>query len=514
MQMKRKNYIKGLSAILIITVLGKAFGFVRELVLAYCYGTGKVVDTFIMAESLPSVFFGWTTAFATAFVPVYQSVKQTEPEERQKSYATTMLFSMTCFSAIFVIIGITFARQIIDISAQGFSKEQKELTYAMYIICTLTYLYYSQIQLITNYLNCREQFVKATVPTLLLSPIQTGFVLLSFFLKRPVLLAIGVAASTFAQMIMSLCFAIHEGLSLKGSICFSREVRRTFKMGAPLFLSTIVTRLNILIDKTFASGLPEGSISALSYGENLRTIFYSVISLVITSMLYPVISKKVAEKNYNDVNEHARQTVRILISIVIPLTVCGCVLAQWGTTIIYMRGKFDQQSMMMTAGAFSMYMIGLLSMLIRDLGNSISQAYQNSTIPLVTCTIIVGVNIVLNICLVKPLGHIGLAMSTSIANILIVPAECIAIRKKYTIHMVDKKEMILLWRCIVSSGIAGVTTMLVTKMWNNVFLGETVVVKILILVVAAIIFMLIYILALCVYYRMAREKIYEIFKLK
>jgi len=426
-----EKHVKSFSIIIVITLLCKLLGFVRELALAYYFGTGSVVDTFLMAEQLPSVFFGWTTAFATAFVPVYQGLKTGQDIEKRNSYLSTILLVITVFSALFVAIGLIFANQIVAVGAPGFSEGEKKLTLTMYTVCTLSYLYYSQIQLVSNYLNCHEKFVSASAPTLLISPIQTLFIVFGYRAGNPVFLAAGVAVSIFAQMIVTLGLAVKNGLRLKNRICFSEEIRQTVMMAFPLFLSQIVTRVNALIDKMFASTLAEGSISSLGYGETLRTVFYSIISAVISSMFFPLLSNAVASGDRESAESLISRAIKILILVTVPMTVFGCILSKWGVTIVFLRGSFDEKSVIMTSGAFVMYMVGLLAMLLRDVCNNVAQSFKNTKIPLLVCVFIVVMNIVLNICLIGRWKHIGLALSTSLANILALPLEYVLIRKKF-----------------------------------------------------------------------------------
>ena len=65
--------------LMIITILSKVFGLLREKALAYFFGVGMVADIFLIAFQLPMTFTNVISgAVANGFIPMYDSIRERE----------------------------------------------------------------------------------------------------------------------------------------------------------------------------------------------------------------------------------------------------------------------------------------------------------------------------------------------------------------------------------------------------------------------------------------------------
>ena len=57
---------------MILTLISKLLGFVRELVLANFYGASYIVDAYVLAQSIPGMIFGGVfPAIGTVCLPTF-----------------------------------------------------------------------------------------------------------------------------------------------------------------------------------------------------------------------------------------------------------------------------------------------------------------------------------------------------------------------------------------------------------------------------------------------------------
>ena len=472
-----RNVKRSFAMLTIIAIVCKVIGFFREVLLANYFGTGIVVDTFVMAESLPGIFLGWASAFAIAFTPIYLNIKAKKGVKEANTYFNTINSLVFSLSTLLVIIGILFARQIIDISAPGFGKREKELTYVFYIISTISYIYYAFIPLFTNYLNCSGEFVKGSIPTLLLSSTQVIFVWVAFRTNNSTFLAIGVSAALLFQLILLIVFSKNGNYQPKIEFKITDEIKSTLIMIGPLFITSVITQINVLVDKVFASILANGSISALSYGMTLTVFIYSLITTAYYSMIYPMLSESIANENENRTTEITRLSIKFLMIVMFPITLFGILLSSWGTTIIYMRGNFNTNSVQMTSIAFSCYLVGIFGMGLRETVNSLYRSYNKAWIPLFLGICVIVTNVVFNSLLVRPLGYAGLAIATSISNLIIVPVEFYLIKNKLKDFNV-RSTISTACKIIIVTCISGLAIYICSYMLATYFISANLIMKI------------------------------------
>jgi len=98
--------------------------------------------------------------------------------------------------------------------------------------------------------------------------------------------------------------------------------------------------------------------------------------------------------------------------------------------IAYERGAFDAVATQMTAGALSFYTLSLVSLSIYSLITRVFYSLHDTKTPMINSAIAVVVNLTMNIILIRPLAHRGLALATSISSIVTTGILLLLLRKK------------------------------------------------------------------------------------
>ena len=124
--MRSKNgslFIKTIQLI-IFALVAKGFGFIREVVLANCYGAGSVSDVFVVVQNIPAVIFSiFGAAVTTGFIPLYSELKVKKGKNSAKQFTSNVISIFIVLSLAFTVIGINYSNYLVDIFAGGFSGE-------------------------------------------------------------------------------------------------------------------------------------------------------------------------------------------------------------------------------------------------------------------------------------------------------------------------------------------------------------------------------------------------------
>lgn len=108
--------------------------------------------------------------------------------------------------------------------------------------------------------------------------------------------------------------------------------------------------------------------------------------------------------------------VNLILIITIPATVGLVVLAQPIVEVAFERGAFTANDTIMTTQALVFYSVGLVASSLWLLITRVYYSLQDTKTPMVNGALAVGLNIILNLILVRYMAHAGLAFATSIAN--------------------------------------------------------------------------------------------------
>lgn len=451
--------------VVIIGLMGKVFGFLRELLLAKYFGTSRIVDIYLMSITIPSILFGFLPALGVGFTPTYYSVKT---EERNK-FLNNILSVSIVIAIICIFFMSIFADNIIDIVANGFDNASQSQTKQFLMITMWSVLFNTPIQILAAYLNCKGSYISSNIANLTISLIQAMFVVIAAQINIS-LLAYGYLLPFIVQFLWLLGSAYKREFRPRPTLKFDQNIKKIIILVIPIFISNMLVDLNGFVDKYLGASLPEGRISALNYAFTLRSVFYTVCTTVVTTIFYPKISELTSKKKDNELSSVVIKVIDIFLLVFIPLQVFSIIFSQDIIKVVLMRGNFSQGSVELTAYPFVMYMLSLLFISITDLIVKIFYAKGDSIHNLLYGAINIGMNIIISICLVNFLEHTGLALGTTLSSIVTFPLYLRRLSKDVR-GIKLKPSFIKAAKIVIASVLVGIFLIISTK-YINLILGN------------------------------------------
>ncbi|MGB4150419.1 MAG: lipid II flippase MurJ, partial [Limnochordia bacterium] len=191
-----------------------------------------------------------------------------------------------------------------------------------------------------------------------------------------------------------------------------------------------VNEINVLVDRTLASRIAVGGISALNYARRLNGFVQGLVVVSLTSVMFPIISKMAAAENIKGLKQTVNEAMASMSLLIIPATIGAMVFAEEIVALLFGRGAFTAEAITMTGNALFYYSIGMIAFGLRDVLSRAFYALQDSKTPMINATIGVVLNIALNIILSRYMGIGGLALATSISAIVAVVLLFTSLRRK------------------------------------------------------------------------------------
>src|SRR5262249_8294432 len=143
-------------------------------------------------------------------------------------------------------------------------------------------------------LNTWNRFsIPAFTPALLnVSMIVCGYFLSPLF-KEPIFaLAISVALGGVLQLCFQLPYLRQIGMLARPRLRLGAEgVWRVLRLMGPAMFGVSVSQISLLLNTNFASRLPAGSISWMSYSDRLMELPTGVLGVALGTILLPSLSK-------------------------------------------------------------------------------------------------------------------------------------------------------------------------------------------------------------------------------
>lgn len=405
--------------IIVIFSLGSKFlGFIRETLIAAKFGSGIYSDTFFVAITATRLVTSlMSSAITTTFIPVLSEVEGKEGKVVKIKRINNMINIVVVISMILVILAWIFAPFIIRLTAKGFYGEQFNLAVKLARIGFPMILFSGIIGSLTGFLHSEERHISTAAIGVPLNFVYIFFLL--FLSAKYGIKGLMVAAviATGSQIFIQIPEARSAGYRYKFIFDIKDEyIKKILYLSGPVLIGVAIGDINAIVDRTLASELVVGSISALNYGNKLNSLIQGVFISAITTVIFPLLSKELNNDNITGMKRIMSYGVNIILLITVPATVGLILLSTPIVEIAFERGAFTPNDTVMTSSALIFYSIGLVASSLRLLITRVYYSLQDTKTPMINGAMSVGINIILNLILVKFMAHAGLAFATSIAN--------------------------------------------------------------------------------------------------
>ena len=401
------------------TFLSRIFGLIRELFIAATFGTGFVADSVNVAFKLPNFFrrIFAEGGLALVFVPIFNQ-KLSESNDSAKKFAGEVFSILVISLFLLIILMEIFMPQVIFVIAPGFHHDPQkyELTILLARI-TMPYLFFiSLVSLYGGILNSVGRFFAFAASPVVMNII---IVLFTYIFQLHTLSQFAISyslinAGIFQLLLMMISVYRAKMFCMPQKPNFSPDIKMLFLGLGPAILTSGVIQINLLTSQAIASFIP-GGISILSYAERMYQFPLSIIGVAFGTILLPKLSRLYKMDERKEANKTLNDAVRFSMFLSIPCCVGIFALSFEIIHIIYQRGAFTEIDSIKTAHALSAFTIGLPAFILSKVLMPAFYAKNDTKTPLKLTIYSLSLNILLNIILMFPLKHVGIALGSSIA---------------------------------------------------------------------------------------------------
>jgi len=425
-----------------MTLVSRVSGLIRDNIFAQILGSQMVADVFFVAFRIPNFFrrlFG-EGAFSAAFVPVYSEYDVNHSAEDGRRFLALVSGRLMLVLLMVTVLGVIFAPAIISLIAPGFRHNPEAFTLAVDVTRIMfPYLFFiSLVALSAGILNTRGQFsVPGFTPVILNICMITGaWFFASHFSYATYAIAISVLLAGFLQLAFQFPFLFRLNAlvrprlrSREGDQLANEGAIRVYKLTLPAVFGVSIAQINLLINTALASLLATGSVAWLYYSDRLMEFPVGVFGIALATAILPKLSKDHATDSLSDFASTLDWGCRWVFLISIPAMLALIMLGEPIITAIYHYGNFTDSDVTRVYWSLVAFSVGLLPIILVKVLAPGFYAQKNTKTPVKIGVIAMLVNIVFSLILFKPMAHVGLALSTSIAALVNASALFMVLRR-------------------------------------------------------------------------------------
>ena len=424
--------LRSVSVVSFMTAISRTLGLVREIAMAYFFGTSALKSAFDIAFIIPNLFrrlFG-EGALSSAFVPVFGETLVKEGRESAYRLAVRVISFLVAVLGVITVAGLlaTFplarllppdSRWLIPLPMLRIM-----LPYAL-LICVAA--------LLSGMLNTLGKFAVSSLTPFLLNLIWIGTLVVACPLLRDapdrqiLVLSWAILFAGLAQILFQLPALRRHGFHFRltfTALLDDPKLRRVLTLMAPAALGIGLIQINVCVDKFLAFWADPAAPAALEYAERIVYLPLGMFGTAFMTVLLPTFSRQASGGDYGVMRETLERAVRNLAVIMAPCSAALVVLALPVIALIYnfKGGQFDEASGVLSARALAAYAPGLLVFSFQKALTPAFYGLQDLRTPVRVSLVGLFLNITLNVSsiLILPHGwkHVGIAGSTVVTSLV------------------------------------------------------------------------------------------------
>jgi putative peptidoglycan lipid II flippase len=422
---KKVSLLQAGSIVSAMTMISRVLGLVRDLILANLLGATLAADVFLFAQKIPNFLRRLFAegAFSQAFVPVLKEYQHLHSHELLMRFVNRIAGTLGVILLLVTIVGVLGSTGLVSLFGYGFIGQPEKFELANLLLkITFPYiLFISLAGLCGSLLNSIHQYaVPAITPVLLnLSLISAAIFVAPVLAEPAVALAWAIFIAGILQLLWQLPFLWRANLLPRPEWGWGdKGVKKVLKLMGPALFGVSVSQINLLIDTMLATSLITGSISWLYYADRLLEFPLGVIGIALATVILPNLSQQHVESSTVNFNRMLDWALRLVLLIGLPATLGLVLLSEPLMLSLFQHGNFSLDDAARASYALVAYSLGLPCFMLIKILATAYYSRQDTKTPVKIGIIAMVSNIVLNLILYKPFGHVGLALATSIAAAL------------------------------------------------------------------------------------------------
>lgn len=424
-KMNKKTIVSKTMSIAFSIFISKSLGLVREILQVNYFGVGPLADAFFasykMPNSLRKIFAegALSAAFVPTLVETYKKYGVTEANR-----LTSLVFFVSQAVLMTFCIGVFwYTQHVMCFLAPGWSLlEDASIVYsAVEFLRILIFfvVFISASSVIAGALQAVHHFaIPAYSQTVMNILTVVELIAASYY---------GLSINIFCWMILfngAVYFLMHLVAFLRYDFRVALPTRATWKLAhqvltkfIPCMISLGAVELNLLIDQTFASYLPVGSIGLLKYSSDFMRIPLGVFAVSFATILLPYLSR-ISVTHPRRLNYYLLESAKCIAWVTLPAMLLMIFFSHdiFYTTLHFISPQqFTLEHVYLAQYLFKIFVTGLFFFSLNKIILSVYYALHKTLIPTIIVVGCTALNTALNYFLIEWLGASGIAFATMIA---------------------------------------------------------------------------------------------------
>lgn len=405
------------------TLLSRISGMLRDMSMAYAFGTHPSVAAFMVAFRFAHLLrrLLGEGALQSAFIPEFESLRQ-ENEPRAFFFFRDLVRTLTLL--LCVLIGVTGSGLAAYLYGNQTDSTHQETIY-LTLLMLPSLLFICLYGLNASLLQCEKVYFTPSV-----APVAFNVIWIIAVLNLQHLpveqampwLALGVILACLCQWFLTIpktrkILKYHLSNTQRSYLTNIPDLKRLIKPLSLGILGVAASQINNAVDSLFALFAEAEGPAFLWYAIRIQQLPLALFGVAIAGAVLPPLSRALKTQRREDYQHFLHYALYRTWTFILPITALLLVMGDTSVSLLYSRGNFGPHSLLGTTYCLWAYVAGLIpSTLVLVLAPA-SYAQNNYSLPALASCATMLLNLLLNTLFIAGLGWgaVSVALTTSLS---------------------------------------------------------------------------------------------------
>ncbi|NLZ68829.1 MAG: murein biosynthesis integral membrane protein MurJ [Spirochaetales bacterium] len=340
------------------TLLSRCLGVIKAIVTSHYFGAGALNDAINFAYNIPNSarkLFA-EGALNTAYVPSFTDCE--EDKRKSESLLGALLSFQLLIFIVLIAISFLFGRTIINFLSAFEDENQLYIASSLLPLFTIFLTFISFASVFSGILQVKKSFFAIGICPIFYS--SSVILAIIFFAPKYSAFAFGYGTIVGSFFQYLFCKLTVKKIGLKPHYNFNfkdQEFLKVFKRFIPIAFTSLITVVALQFTYSFASILPEGSISAFSNAIVLYQTPYGIVFSAIATVYYPEFNKL---KDNTLRVKSLNKCLSDLLCFLLPFSIILLTLNKEIISLLFQHGEFTLENTILTSKVSIFYFSALI----------------------------------------------------------------------------------------------------------------------------------------------------------
>ena len=424
-------------ALVVCTAVSRLLGFVRVAVIGAVFGATGLADVLNAVYMIPNNLRKLLAegALSSAVIPELAHALEQKGSDRAaeaRVLVRRMLTLLAAVVSVLVVVAVVLARPVVGVVLEFPEPWKMELAAGLFRLVFPYLLLVSIAAVLMAVLNCHDVFVVPALAPLLFS-VNVILAIVLFHRHWGLLAAgVGILAGGIGGVVGQIPAFLRRGYDLRPDFQWSDpRVRRVVRQWIPVVASASMFAIAQQVAIVFASGLEDGSTSALANAVVFWQLPFGIFSVSVVTAHFPRMSVYAAAGDAPALSRTFAGGLMMIVDLLLPPALFYLFFGEAVIRVALERMTFSAAGTALAGSVLAGYAAGLVGVGVFNFVQRYFFATRDYRSPFLAALLVAAIDIPLSLWLKETsLRVTGLAVANSVAFTAGAGALLVAARRR------------------------------------------------------------------------------------